>query len=114
MQAIIPLPIIAGILCVMLCRQDGQTCELSDGTYAIYQNSAGICAAITFDLEEDTFMFIYNPVLSYLPHGTVRIENEIATAATDDEKTTLSLRSRTMIPSSLFKRVLPKSMYVKT
>lgn len=40
--------------------------------------------SITFDLTENTFEFMYNPVLSYIPRGTISMEDGIVTATTDD------------------------------
>lgn len=74
----------AALLCAVLCGCNGAEHELSEGTYAIYVDSIGVSPSITFDLTENTFEFMYNPVLSYIPRGTISMENGIVTATTDD------------------------------
>ncbi len=59
---------------------------LSGGTY-----SAGVgltAPSVTFDLEENRFVFSYDLLSSYLNAGTFWMDSERVTAVTDDEKYT--------------------------
>lgn len=73
------------ILCLLFvgCSQTGS--GLSEGTYAAKKTEDAIIQpTITFNLEENTFDFMYDPLSSYLPHGSIEIRGEMVTAKTED------------------------------
>lgn len=79
---------VTALLCAVLCGCNGTEHELSEGTYAVYVDSIGVSPSITFDLTENTFEFVYSPVLSYIPRGTISMKDGVVTAITDDGEDT--------------------------
>lgn len=62
---------------------------LSDGTYIMQgAQDEPLQPAITFNVEEETFIFKYDILSSYFPHGSWALHDEKLVAKTDDNKYT--------------------------
>lgn len=85
---VIFLLIILGII-FSFCSCDKAVYGLSEGVYkAKQENDDVLTPYVTFDMQNSTFTFSYDPLSSYLSVGKYEIKNGKVTAKTDDGKYT--------------------------